>query len=91
MKLLNYLAPLALAALGVQADWQPWGSDGCLTTAQVNYIVANSITFLSHEDVAAANASAQAIFAPDIVEFGDSINSLRGDAVSHALQKQGYD
>ena len=72
-------ATLATLATSVSAGkWKDW----CLTDAALQRIIDNSIIFLQHFDVAAANATAYATFAPDITETGDSINSLRGDPVS---------
>lgn len=74
MLLLTLLAYLALFAGGTNA-WT------CLSDADAQSIADRSIVFLSHTDVALANETAQGLFADGIVEFGDSINSLRGDAV----------
>ena len=63
-----------LALLPLAAAWN------CLTDADAESIVSRSIIFLEHHDIALANATAQGLFAEDIQEFGDSINSLRGDA-----------
>lgn len=87
------LASFALAALGAQAapapapeaeaaptgGWEKWG---CLSDADANAYAANSAIFLSHTNVPLANATAQALFADDIVEYGDSINSLLSEPVS---------
>lgn len=77
MKLLKFLTPLALSAWTVSA----WNGN-CLSDQDAQSIADRSIIFLEHLDIDAANATAQGLFADNIQEFGDSINSLRGDAVS---------
>lgn len=79
MKFLSILLPLAAITSSVLAsgEWQ-----SCLSSAQAQSIVDRSIIFLSHEDVPLANQTARGLFDPNIQEFGDSINSLRGDPVS---------
>lgn len=70
----------ALATTAV-AQWQPWDPT-CLNQTDVDNLIAKEIIYLQHPDVAAARAIAYSIFTPDIVEYGDSINSLRGQPVS---------
>lgn len=77
MRLTAFIAPLLLA--GVHATYN------CLTYEEAKSIADRSAIFLSHLDVALANTTAQGLFAEDIVEFGDSINSLRGDPVRKCL------
>ena len=76
MKFLLALLPL----LGAARCW----SD-CLTDADAESIAARSTIFLQHLNVQEANETAQGLFAEDIQEFGDSINSLRGDPVHYPL------
>jgi hypothetical protein len=78
MKFLSLLTPIALSAWTVQAHYQR----SCLTDAVAKSIADRSAIFLQHTDVALANATAQELFAENIIEYGDSINSLRGDPVS---------
>jgi hypothetical protein len=81
MQFLKALLALPLAAaVAVPGGWK---DNNCLTDADAQYIISQSTVFLEHKDVAAAKAAAYSIFTEDIQEFGDSINSLRGDAVSH--------
>lgn len=72
MKFLFFALPLLAAA---------WSGHMCLSDDDADSIVQRSIVFLEHSDIAAANASAQSLFADDIQEYGDSINALRGDPV----------
>ena len=53
----------------------------CLSDDDAQYIVNQSIIFLQHTDVDQARAIAYDLFAPDLMEYGDSINALRGDPV----------
>lgn len=86
MKFLSALSSLAFLTCLVQASptWEGW-NNGCLSAAEAQSIVDRSIIFLQHLDIPLANKTAQSLFAPDIVEFGDSINSLRGDPVSYVV------
>lgn len=84
MKLLKFLTPLALSAWTVSA----WNGN-CLSDSDAQSIADRSIVFLEHLDIDAANATAQGLFADNIQEFGDSINSLRGDAVSDPCMSLG--
>lgn len=92
---MKLLAVLGLLALGAQAapnshdSWGGWNGK-CLTSAQAQSIVDRSIIYLMHTDVAAAVAAGNSLFADDITEFGDSINSLRGDAVSFLLSDRQF-
>lgn len=81
MKLLTLFTSVALASWGAQA----WS---CLSDADAQGIADASVIFLSHQDIDLANRTAQALFADNIVEFGDSINSLRGDPVSACCNPQ---
>ncbi|KAK5937864.1 hypothetical protein PMZ80_009993 [Knufia obscura] len=75
----------ALASLAVLAAAAPApsglegrnGDKGCVSREHVQYLVDQETVFLQHTDLAAAQAAADAIFAADIEEYGDSINSLR--------------
>lgn len=75
-----FALPLVSAVALKRGDWQ---DSSCLTDADAQYLISQSIVFLEHKDVPAAKAAAYTIFTEDIQEFGDSINSLRGDPVSH--------
>lgn len=77
---MKFFSLAAVAALASTAT--AWKHGNCLTDAGLQRIIDNSIIFLQHFDVAAANATAYATFASTIMETGDSINSLRGDPVS---------
>ena len=83
MKFLVTLASLALAAIAAPApgDWGKW-NNGCASREYIQYLVDQEIVYLQHLDVAAGRAAGEAIFAADIVEYGDSINSLRQAPVS---------
>lgn len=86
MKFLASLASITALLWSVAAapnpdGWQNW-NDGCYSRDYIEGLVAQEITYLMHTDLAAANAAALNIFAPDIAEFGDSINSLRMAPVS---------
>lgn len=86
MKFLTSLASFTALVWSVAAapnpdGWQGW-NDGCYSRSYIEGLVAQEIVYLQHLDLAAANAAALAIFDPSIAEFGDSINSLRGDPVS---------
>lgn len=72
---IQLVASLALCVCSAHA----WS---CLSDAEAKSIADRSAIFLSHTDVELANQTAQALFADNIQEYGDSINSLRGDAVS---------
>jgi hypothetical protein len=52
-----------------------------LTQADADDIVAKFISILDHPDVAAANATAQALIGPNFFEKSDSINMLAGHPV----------
>lgn len=90
MQLVTVLSSLAFAAWGAQAapngwgGWGgPWGAQGnCLSDAEAAKYASDSAIFLSHTNIALANATAQALFADNIQEYGDSINSLLSEPVS---------
>ena len=81
MKFFTCLA-LVSAALAVPTpapqSWEPV----CQERPYVKSLVQKATVFLQHVDQNAARAAGQEIFDPRIQEFGDSINSLRGDSVS---------
>lgn len=79
MKFSGFLAPLTLASTAL-AQWKQQ-DNSCLTDAEAQYLIDQAIIVLKHVDIANARAVAYSIFAPDIVEYGDSINSLRGAPV----------
>ncbi|ETI22076.1 hypothetical protein G647_06147 [Cladophialophora carrionii CBS 160.54] len=94
MKLSLFLAPLALAA-GVVALATPKRTDcqqGCLSQAQAESIISQYISILEHGDVAAANATAQALLDPGYTETSDSILSLEGQPLGTVTfqGKDGY-
>lgn len=76
------LTPLLLLLSPAVLAWHKYCP---LTDQRAQEIADGSAIYISHTDVALANATAQTLFAPNIVEFGDSINSLRGDAVSTSV------
>lgn len=78
MKSTMLFTPLFLLFSSVVRGWNHYCP---LTDARAQEIADGSAIFLSHTNVALANATAQTLFASNIQEFGDSINSLRGDAV----------
>jgi len=90
MKLATTLASLALAGTVLAApapgNWKDWNApDGeCVSREYVEEVLAKEIIFLQHlpGTEEASSAAAFEIFDPAIVEYGDSINSLRGDPVS---------
>ncbi|KAK5094448.1 hypothetical protein LTR70_004116 [Exophiala xenobiotica] len=79
MKFAAALASLAVVATAAPGGWGDWnkGNNGCPTRAYVQTLVDQERVFLMHTDLSAAQAAADAIFADDIQEYGDSINSLR--------------
>lgn len=85
MKFLASLASLALAATASAAPspggWGNWGKN-CASRDYIQSLVDQEIVYLQHLNQTAALAAGQAIFASDIQEYGDSINSLRGAPVS---------
>lgn len=90
MKFATTLASLALAGAALAApapsDWNDWNARDkkCVSREYVEEVVAKEIIFLQHlvGTEEASRAAAFEIFDPAIVEYGDSINSLRGDPVS---------
>lgn len=84
MKFAAALASLAVVATAAPGGWGNWnkGNNGCASRAYAQNLVDQEIVFLMHTDLAAAQAAADAIFADDIQEYGDSINSLRMAPVS---------
>jgi len=85
MKFLATAASVGLWASLVQA----WS---CLSDADAKSIADRSTIFLQHLNVTEANITAQGLFANNITEYGDSINSLRGDALGTIVEngKQRY-
>lgn len=84
MKFFSLLAPLALVSTGLAfpGGWnnQNYG----LSQGDAVDIVSKFTQILSHSDVAAANATAQALIGEGFVEKSDSINILAGIPVSFA-------
>jgi len=89
MKFATTLASLGLAATALAApapgQWNNWKApnDNCVSREHVEETIEKAIVFLQHlpGTETASTAAAEAIFDPAIVEYGDSINSLRGDPV----------
>ena len=92
MKFVTTLATFALAATALAApgngNWKNWkdckaANDDCVSRDHVEQTIEKAIVFLQHLSGTeeASRAAAEAIFDPKVVEYGDSINSLRGDAV----------
>jgi hypothetical protein len=79
MKFLYFALPLLAAASG-------WKDNYCLTDADAQSIVSRSIVYLEHTDKAAALAAGQSLFASNLQEFGDSINSLKGDPLGTQVE-----
>lgn len=50
-----------------------------LTSAIVKDIVDKSVIFLQHKDIEESRAIGTELYAPEAVQYGDSINLLRGD------------
>jgi hypothetical protein len=82
MKFASIVGLTGLVASVAAVPSKAWQPAGCLTDARFQQLIDGFIVFLEHENVPLANSTAQAIFAPTIMEVGDSINSLRGDPVS---------
>jgi len=80
MKFLSLLAPLALVSTAFAAPspggWNDWNN--ALSQGDATDIVNKFITILSHSNVAAANATAQALIGDGFFEKSDSINILAG-------------
>lgn len=77
-------AVTAAPTLGSWTDWLNGGSNKqkCLTQDAANAVIGKFISVLQHTNVAAANATAQALFSNDYTEVSDSILSLEGQPVS---------
>lgn len=54
----------------------------CLTHERAHYIVERERVYLQKANLTDARAAGEELFAADFVQYGDSINSLRGDPVS---------
>lgn len=90
MKYITIFTYLVLATTTLAAptpgNWKDWKApdNKCVSREYVEEVLAKEIIFLQHlpgtQD--ASRAAAFEIFDPAIVEYGDSINSLRGDPVS---------
>lgn len=63
-------------------------TEHCVSRAYVEGVVAKQIIFLQHlpGTEEESRAAALEIFDPNVQEYGDSINSLRGDAVGLCMQ-----
>lgn len=61
----------------------------CIAQSTAEDIVNKYITILSHPDIQAANATAQALLANDYQEVSDSILSLEGQPVSTISSRYG--
>lgn len=75
-------ATLATTAFG---QWCNQPAEGCLTQAQVDYLISQEILYLQHPNITQAREVAYEIFTPDVMEYGDSINSLRNETVSSLI------
>lgn len=90
MQFLVTLASLAMAAAGVAAaptkasamEARDSSWNNCFSRDYIEGLIAQEIVFEMHTNVTAAIAAGNAIFDPAFVEYGDSINSLRGAPVS---------
>ncbi|KIX99590.1 uncharacterized protein Z520_04223 [Fonsecaea multimorphosa CBS 102226] len=89
MKFSSIVAPLLLAStVAAVPGWRDWHDAGskcpqstCLTQADADDIVAKFISILDHPDVAASNATAQALLGDNFFEKSDSINMLAGHPI----------
>jgi glycine cleavage system regulatory protein len=82
MKFFSLLAPLALVSSGLAFPVLTWNS---FSQGEAVDIVNKFTQILAHSNIAAANATAQALIANNFVEKSDSINILAGIPVSSAL------
>lgn len=62
----------------------------CLTDTRANYIVERERVYLQKANITDARIAGEELFADDFVQYGDSINSLRGDPVSLLPPKPNY-
>ncbi|KAK5048678.1 hypothetical protein LTR84_005769 [Exophiala bonariae] len=78
MKFFSIAAPLALVSsvLAAPGGWNDWNTG--LTQGDALDIVSKFTQVLSHSDVKAANATAQALIGDGFFENSDSINILAG-------------
>lgn len=88
MQFLATLTGLALAVASVASVPTPASAmqarewNNCFSRDYILGLIEQERIFEMHTDVAAAVAAGNAIFDPAFVEYGDSINSLRGAPVS---------
>lgn len=77
---MKFSAIVAAATLAIGAVADSWSN--CLSDAQVQDLINKEILYLQHNDIEQAREIANSIFTPDVMEYGDSINSLRYQPVS---------
>ena len=76
MKLPTLLSTLLILTSSLVGAWS------CLSDEDAQGIVDKSIIFLQHRDLDEARRVAYDLFHPNITQYGDSINFLRGAPVS---------
>jgi len=87
MKFSTVFVFAATAAAVPWGDWKQWKkpSTNCLTDEQAAYIQERSRIFQLKANLTEARAAGEELFAADeYKQYGHSINSLRGDAVSYS-------
>lgn len=62
----------------------------CLTDKRAQYIVEREKVYLQKANITDARLAGEELFAADFVQYGDSINSLRGDPVSSIRTSREY-
>lgn len=76
---------LATAVVALPSPQLPPPST-CLTNERAHYIVERERVYLQKANITDARLAGEELFAADFVQYGDSINSLRGDPVSLIFQ-----
>ncbi|EXJ77622.1 hypothetical protein A1O3_09850 [Capronia epimyces CBS 606.96] len=87
MKLFSILLPLALVmadATSALSNRDGGGWKDCLSQGEAESIVNQYISILTHTNVTAANATAQAVLDNNYTEISDSILSLEGQPLGTA-------
>ncbi len=84
MKAFTVLSAL-VGLLPIVSAWSKWDGGNCLSDADAQYIVDQSIIVITHPDLDAARAAGLALYVPDVVVNGDSINVLNDVPVCYSL------